>query len=142
MRSTWRVARGILIFLGVGTTAGASTAAAQTASTGEGRSLGGYGGSMTGAGSGTGMSGPVIPYAGRFGGFMPYRMGGSGSLSFQSRGTSSMGSMRTSFSLTPMSGGMSSMGSSGGMSQGFGARAPSFFRSPGAIGSSGGMGRM
>ena len=77
-------------------------------------SLGGYGGSMTDGGSGAGMSGVAIPYAGRFGGFMPYRMGGGGSLSFQSRGTSPTGSNRTSFSLSPMS---------GGMGQGFGSSA-------------------
>jgi hypothetical protein len=60
---------------------------------------------MMATGSGMGMGGPVIPYAGTFGGFMPYRMG-SGSLSFQSRGTSPMASGRTSFSLSSMSGGM------------------------------------
>jgi hypothetical protein len=104
-------------------------------------SLGGYGGEMSSLDSGMGMSGPVIPYAGKFGGFMPYRMGGSGSgtLSFQSRGIGAMGSVRSSFSLSPMSG-MSSMG--GGMSQGSGVRASSFFGSPGAMGSAGGVGRM
>jgi hypothetical protein len=133
MRSAWRVARAVWVF-GVTATIGASTAAAQAVSTGEGRSLGGYGGSMTDTGSGMGMSGPVIPYAGRFGGFMPYRMGGSGSLSFQSRGTSPIGSGRTSFSLSPMSGGMSSM--SGGMGQGLGAgpRALSSFGTQGSMG--------
>ncbi len=47
----------------------------------------------------------MIPYAGSFGGFMPYRMsssGGSG-LSFSTRGTPVMDSSRTSFSLAPMS---------------------------------------
>ena len=103
-------------------------------STVEGRSLGGYGGSMADAGSG--MGGPVIPYSGKFGGFMPYRMGGSGNLSFQSRGTSSMGTGRTSFSLSPMSGGMSSM--SGGM--GAGSRTSSSFGSKGTMGLGGGSG--
>ena len=70
-------------------------------------SLGGYGASMAESGSGMGMNGPVIPYNGKFGGFMPYRMsGGSGSLSFQTRGDSAIGSNRTSFSLSTMSSGM------------------------------------
>jgi hypothetical protein len=116
----------------------ASAAVAQTASTGEGRSLGGYGGSMTDTGSGMGMSGPVIPYAGKFGGFMPYRMGGGGGLSFQTRGTSPIGSGRTSFSLSPTSGGMSSM--SGGL--GAGARTFSSFGTQGAMGLGGGMNPM
>ena len=73
------------IVLAVLVTAGGGTARAQSSLSGGSRSLGGYGGSMPAAASGMGMSGPVIPYAGQFGGFMPYRMGG-GSLSFQSRG--------------------------------------------------------
>jgi hypothetical protein len=101
-------------------------------------SLGGYGGSMSNLDSGMGMGGSVIPYAGKFGGFMPYRMSGSSSLSFQSRGTSALGSMRTSFSLSPMSGGMSSM--SGGTSPGFGAGGLSSFGSQGAMGSGTGLG--
>jgi hypothetical protein len=123
---------GVLAFVG-GQVLGVSAARAQG-------SLGGYGGSMSNLDSGMGMGGPIIPYAGKFGGFMPYRLGGSSSLSFQSRGTSTMGSMRTSFSLSPMSGGMSSRG--GGMSQGFGVRGSSFFGSPGVMGSSGGKGQM
>ncbi|HEV3165823.1 MAG TPA: hypothetical protein VGZ22_17475, partial [Isosphaeraceae bacterium] len=102
---------------------------------GSGGSLGGYGGSMSSSPSGMGMSGPVIPYAGKFGGFMPARMGG-GSLSFPSRDTSAMGTSRTSFSLSSMSGGMSSM--SGGM--GGGARSLSSFGSRGGMGLDGGMG--
>jgi hypothetical protein len=80
-------------------------------------SLGGYGGAMTdmASASGAGMSGPIVPYAGRFGGFMPYRMGTGGSLSFPPRGAAAMGSSRTSFSLSPMSGGM-------GQSLGIGSR--------------------
>ena len=95
---------------------GASSASAQ--GPGPIGSLGGYGRSMTDTGAGMGMSGPIIPYAGKFGGFMPYRMEGSASLSFQSRGASAMGSNRTSFSLSPMSGGMPSM--SGGIGKGLG----------------------
>jgi hypothetical protein len=105
-----------------------------------GGSLGGYGGSMSSLDTGMGMAGPVIPYAGKFGGFMPYRMGGSGTLSFQSRGTTALGSTRTTFSLSPMSGGMTSMG--GTISQGLGLRGTSFFGSPGAMGTTGGMGQM
>lgn len=134
MRSTWRTARAALIVVGVAATIVSSKVEAQTPLTGEGRSLGGYGGSMTDAGAGVG--GPVIPYAGKFGGFMPYRMGGSGTLSFQSRGNSPMGSGRTSFSLSPMSGGMSSM--SGGF--GSGSRTLSPIGAQGAMGLGGGSG--
>jgi hypothetical protein len=134
MQSTWRVVRAVAVFLGVATTLGASTSVAQMAASG-GQSLGGYGGSTTDTGSGMGMGGPFIPYAGKFGGFMPYRMGG-GSLSFQSRGTSPTGSGRTSFSLSPMSGGMSSM--SGGL--GAGSRTFSSFGTQGAVGPGGGSG--
>jgi len=81
-----------------------------------------------------GVGGPIIPYAGNFGGFMPYRMGGGSSLSFSSRGTSAMGSTRTPFSLSQMTGGMTSM--SGGMGQGFGARTRAFS----SLGSQSGMG--
>ncbi len=112
---------------------GISRASAQ--GLGSGGSLGGYGGSMSSSASGMGMSGPVIPYAGKFGGFMPSRMGG-GTLSFQSRSTSAMGSSRTSFSLSSMSGGMSSM--SGGM--GGGVRSLSTFGRQGGMGLDGGMG--
>ena len=46
---------------------GASSAQAQG-------TLGGYGGSMSSFDSGMGSSGPIIPYAGHYGGFMPSRM--------------------------------------------------------------------
>ena len=61
----------------------------------------------------------MIPYAGSFGGFMPYRMsgGGGGGLSFSSRKTSVMDSSRTSFNLAPMS---------SGTLTGFGVRTRSF----------------
>lgn len=110
-----------------------SPAAAQ--GIGPGGSLGGYGGSISSSPADMGMSGPIIPYAGKFGGFMPSRMGG-GSLSFQARGTSAMGSGRTSFSLSPMSGGMPSM--SGGT--GGGARTFSTFGRQGVMGTDGGTG--
>ncbi|MDB5353472.1 MAG: hypothetical protein JWN86_4719 [Planctomycetota bacterium] len=94
-------------------------------------SLGGYGGSMTEMGTGPGMSGTVIPYAGNFGGFMPYRMsGGGGDLSFRSRGTPPTNSARSSFALSSMSAGSSSM--AGGMGTGFGARA-SMISPPGTM---------
>jgi hypothetical protein len=72
------------------------------------RSLGGYGATSTSAMAGLGSSSLVIPYAGSFSGFMPYRMGSGGAsgLSLSSRGTAVMQSSRTSFSLAPMSGGM------------------------------------
>jgi hypothetical protein len=132
MHATWRSARAVWLMSGVLMLTGVATARAQTGSTGAGRSLGGYG-AMTAAGPGMAMSGPAIPYAGRFGGFMPYRMGGSGSLAFPARGNAPVGSGRTSFSLSPMSGGMGS---------GMGSRV---FTSPGAtgsIGSTGGMSSM
>jgi hypothetical protein len=98
-----------------------STPMARAQDLGSRSSLGGYGGSMSDTGSALGTSGPLIPYAGNFGGFMPYRMGGGGDLTFRSRGTSAMGPSRTSFSLSPMSAGVSSM--SGGLGQSFGSRA-------------------
>ncbi len=71
-----------------------------------GRSLGGYGANSAGTMSGSGAS-PLIPYAGGFGGFMPYRMAsGSGALGFRPRPT--MDPVRSSFSLSSMSGGMGS----------------------------------
>jgi hypothetical protein len=140
MRTTWRVAWIISIFAGAATTTGPSTAKAQWAAA-QGRSLGGYGGSMSGTSADMGMSRVIIPYAGQFGGFMSYRMGGSGSLTFQSRGASAMESNRSSFNLSPRSG-MSSM--SGGMGAGLGvpSNTVSAFGSPGGIGSGGGMSSM
>jgi hypothetical protein len=70
-----------------------------------------------------GASGPIIPYAGNFGGFMPYRLGGAGSaggLSFSSRTAPVMGSARTSVSRSPLLGRLSSMPT--GMGRGFGSR--------------------
>jgi hypothetical protein len=112
MRTVTRAILAGILGIGLGQILGTSAAQAQ----GPIGSLGGYGGSMSDTGSGAAMSGPIIPYAGRFGGFMPYRMGTGGSLTFQPRGASSMRSSRTPFSLSPMSGGISSM--SGGMGQG------------------------
>ena len=128
---------------------GTSPVHAQMTSAGASRSLGGYGGDMADAGRGMGMGGPAIPYSGRFGGFMPYRMGGSGSLSFQTRGPSSTGPTRTSFGLSPMTPMSAPMGSGagtrigGGMSpmtgpRGMGVMPPSFgypFRQPPSLNS-------
>jgi len=129
-----------LLGIGVGQVMGSSPAHAQAP--GPIGSLGGYGGSMTETGSGMGMSGPIIPYAGKFGGFMPYRMGAGGSLSFPSRSASALGSNRTSFSLSPMSGGTgqgffngapSAMGLGAGMGLGGGLQPMSSPRSMGVM---------
>ena len=123
MRSTWRVVWFGLTLIGAAATLGGLSAKAQMPSSVEGRSLGGYGGSITETGSDMGMSGPVIPYGGMFGGFMPYRMGGGSSLSFPTRGSSTPGSGRRSFSLSPMSGGMGGgFGAGSRMSSSFGSR--------------------
>ncbi len=90
--------------IGVGQALAAGSARAQ--GVGRGGSLGGYGGSM-GVGSGMGMGGPILPYAGRFGGFMPYRMGsGGGELAFERRSSTAMSPVRTSYGLPSMSRGM------------------------------------
>lgn len=95
-------------------------------------SLGGYGAasSYASAGMGGGGSGPmIIPYGGMFEGFMPSRMGGGNSLAYRPRPDATMGSARTSFSLSPLSSSMaqgrgprmaSPLGSSGGMRLGGG----------------------
>jgi hypothetical protein len=81
----------------------------------------------------------IIPYAGMFEGFMPSRMGGGSTLSFRSRPTAAMGSSRTSFSLSPLSGGMSAMsGGLGGTRAG--ARVMSPLGSRGTMGLGGGTG--
>jgi hypothetical protein len=107
---------------------------AKAQSLGSRSSLGGYGATSGNSMASMGGGGPIIPYAGNFGGFMPYRMGGGSSLSFQSRGPSAMESTRTPFRLSPMPGGITSM--SGGMGQGFGART----RAVSSSGSQSGMG--
>ncbi len=72
------------------------------------RSLGGYGATSTSPMAAMGSASSMIPYAGGFGGFMPYRMAsGSGSgLSFSPRASSMPESSRTSFRLSPMPGAM------------------------------------
>jgi hypothetical protein len=88
---------------------------AQGQSIGARRSLGGYGATTTSPMASMGSSSPMIPYAGSFGGFMPYRMaaGTSSSLSFSPRVSSAPESARTSFRLSPMSSG-AGMGSGPG----------------------------
>jgi hypothetical protein len=103
--------------------------------------LGGYGAAVSGSSLGMSDRTPlVIPYGGQFGGFMPSRMGGGSTLSFRSRPDAAMGSGRTTFSLSPLSGGMSSM-NAGADRYRPGARATSRFGSRGATGL-GGMRRM
>jgi hypothetical protein len=117
-----------------GTTLLIAVPPANAQSLGTSRSLGGYGATGSGSMAGMASGSPIVPYAGNFGGFMPYRMGGGSSLSFLSRGTSAMGSARTSFSLSPMTGEMTTM--EGGVGRGFGARA----RAVSSFGSQSGMG--
>lgn len=105
----------------VGQTLGISPARAQGFNARD--SLGGYGGSMSNLNSSMSMGGPVIPYAGTFGGFMPARMGETGGLRFEPRAGFLPGTRRTSFNMSTMSGGMSTM--SGGIGQGFGSSARS-----------------
>jgi hypothetical protein len=95
------------------------TPAASGQSLGSRSPLGGYGAAGAGTMAATG-GGPMIPYAGAFGGFMPYRMGGGASLFFASRGTLETGLTRTSFRLSSIGGGMTSMPV--GIGQTFGAR--------------------
>jgi hypothetical protein len=137
MRAAWRAFIAGIHLVGAGMAVGTPSAWAQGLSTP--RSLGGYGATPSNSMASMSAGGPIIPYAGNFGGFMPYRMGGSSSLSFSSRATSAMGSTRTSFSLSPMTGGMTSM--SGGMGQSFGARPRALwtFGSQTGMGLGGGM---
>ena len=142
MRSAFR---GILAaFAAVGGVAAlGSPASAQ--GTGPSASLGGYGAASSYASAGMGGGGlMIIPYGGMFEGFMPSSMGGGTSLSYRARPSATMGSGRTSFSLSPLSGGMgqsrgrgrsamsSPAGAAGGMrlGGGMGLRAPG----PGGIG--------
>jgi hypothetical protein len=121
------------VLIGASTTIGARSVGAQDMSAP--RSLGGYGAASSGSFVGGGSGSLIIPYAGNFGGFMPYRTGGGASLSLPMRGPSAMGSGRSSFSLSSMSSRMSSR--SGDMlSQSPGTR---FFGAGGSMGSMGGI---
>jgi hypothetical protein len=92
-----------------------TTHGAYAQSTSSFRSLGGYGATATSPMASMGSSSPMIPYAGSFGGFMPYRMasGTSSPVSFSARGSSVLEPTRTTFRLSPMSSGMG-MGSGPG----------------------------
>jgi hypothetical protein len=98
------------------------------------RSLGGFGATTNSPMASMGSSSPMIPYAGSFGGFMPYRMatGTSSPLSFAPRASSALQSTRTSFRLSPMSSGM-------GMDSGLGSGLFAPLRSQGAMRLGGGL---
>jgi hypothetical protein len=132
MRLARRAFLASVVVIGGQLAIGTSSTSAQ--SLGSRTSLGGYGATSGNSMASMGVGSPIIPYAGNFGGFMPYRMGGGSSLSFQSRGASAIGSTRAPFSLSPMSGGMT--WKSVGMGQGVGARTSAFS----SFGSQGGMG--
>jgi hypothetical protein len=101
--------------------------------------LGGYGATSSMAPYGMGGSGQIIPYGGSLRGFMPSRMSGGGTgLSFSSRNSSMIGTARSSFRLSSMSGEMSS--SFGAMGRNFGSRAL-MSASPSSSGLGGGMNR-
>src|ERR1017187_10646569 len=69
--------------------------------------LGGYGAMTYTAPAGMGAGGPIIPYGGSLSGFMPYRMGATGTgVSFRSRNSSAIGSARSSFRLSSIYDGM------------------------------------
>jgi hypothetical protein len=112
MRST---VPGMLAVLAMGGLFTVLTPSAVAQGNGPSGSLGGFGAASPYANPAMSVSrSMVIPYGGMFEGFMPSRMGGGGTLSFRARPTATMGSGRTSFSLSP---------SVGGMGQGRGGRA-------------------
>jgi hypothetical protein len=131
----------VTLLIGGGLAIGTPSALAQALDTRG--SLGGYGGSMANTDSRMGGNGgPVIPYGGKTEGFMPYRLGGGSTLSYQSRSSSSTESTRPTFSLSPMLGGTSSL-MSGGMGQASGSRTGMSVTSGlrGGMGLGSGMGR-
>ncbi len=105
--------------------------------------LGGYGGMTDTAPASMGSGGPIIPYGGSLGGFMPYRMGGGGAgISFGRRNSSATGSGRTSFRLSPIAGGMPMSATTAfGRNAGGGAGFNGPFFSSGGLGLGGGMNR-
>jgi hypothetical protein len=125
MRATPRFCRVVIVLVSM--SSGGAMTSLQGQEPGAFRSLGGYGGFATMSSAGMGAGGPIIPYAGSFGGFMPYRMGsGTGGLSFSSRNLPVMGSQRASLSLAPMGLGMTSMRPDMGGFLGAGLRPRSF----------------
>ena len=112
--------------LGIGAWLALATPSAEAQAPHARADLGGYGAAQATGGMGMGAGSPLLPYAGKFGGFMPYRAGGGGELSFRPRSTAALGSTRTSFSLSPMA----------AMGQGLGSRS----RGPASLGARSGMG--
>ncbi|MDX2059694.1 MAG: hypothetical protein SFV24_17920 [Gemmatimonadales bacterium] len=109
--------------------------AAQAQGPGSSGSLGGYGAAPVYSNPelGGGGNGPmIIPYGGMFEGFMPSRTGGGNPLAYRSRPSAAMGSARTSFSLSPLS---------GAMGQNRSARMAPAFGGPGGLRVGGGMGQ-
>ena len=106
------------IVLGIGASPVISTpAAVAQGMTSAPGSLGGYGAASSGSFATLGSSGPIIPYAGNFGGFMPIALAVAAVFPSHSRGASATGSTRTLFCLSSTTGGLTSM--SGGMGPGF-----------------------
>jgi hypothetical protein len=103
-RNTWKPILAVLITA----LAWIWTSPCAYAQSGSFGSLGGYGATATGPMASMGSSSPTIPYAGSFGGFMPYRMaaGSSSPVWFSARGSAVLESTRTPFRLSPMSSGM------------------------------------
>jgi hypothetical protein len=133
MRAGARALLAGVLIIGGGSAVETSSALAQAY--GPSGPLGGFGAMSGDASPGMGGSSPmIIPYGGRFEGFMPGRMGGGGPLGFQPRSTALGESSRASFRLSPMS---------GGMGEGFRARsrALSPFGPGGGMGLGGGMPR-
>lgn len=127
--------RGALALFTVGGVVALSVGTAEAQGPGSSGSLGGYGAApvYSNPGMGGGGSGPmVIPYGGMFEGFMPSRMDGGSSLAFRSRQSAAMGSARTSFTLSPLS---------GGMGQNRGTRMAPPFGAPGGMRVGSGMGQ-
>jgi hypothetical protein len=127
----------------IGAALGLATSSASAQGLGSGGSLGGYGAASSYGAPGMGNIGGggamVIPYGGMTEGFMPSRMGGGSPLAFRSRPTAAMSSSRTTFSLSPMLGGMSSTSGVsrpmlGGMGRGIGASSSMSVGFPGSQG--------
>jgi hypothetical protein len=94
--------------------------------------LGGFGARSSGMSSGMGANrSMVIPYGGMYEGFMPSRMGGGSSLSFQARPSMPLGSSQMPFRLSPISGGM---GARLGLRPAMGSKAPGMGVMPRSLG--------
>jgi hypothetical protein len=138
MRSTRRVlVAGVLLAGGaltIGTTPGSAQSLASRSP------LGGYGAASSAPmAAGASSSVAVIPFAGSYAAFMPYRTGGDNRLTFSVRGTSAMESTRTSFSLSSMTGAMSAMPGGVGLGYGVSPHVTSTFGSLRGMGLGAGM---